>query len=246
MKSSLETIAVRFVVTLTTLLGGGALALFGVFLFHGSFAVVDLGLSPAEILVWDLTLGVLFCLQHSVMVRQSVRRRFERVFPPHLYGTAYTWASATLLLALVLLWQESPVVVARLEGAGRWVARAIFLGALPGMFWSARSIAHFDPFGVRPVRARLRGREPRPGTFSIRGAYRWVRHPQYFLVLLLLWACPDLTADRLLLNVLLSAWVVLGTTLEERDLVVDFGDRYIQYQRRVPMLIPWRGPAGRD
>jgi protein-S-isoprenylcysteine O-methyltransferase Ste14 len=36
--------------------------------------------------------------------------------------------------------------------------------------------------------------------------------------------------------------VVVGTVWEERDLVAEFGDTYRDYQRRVPMLIPWRIP----
>jgi protein-S-isoprenylcysteine O-methyltransferase Ste14 len=68
-----------------------------------------------------------------------------------------------------------------------------------------------------------------------------VRHPQYFLTLVILWAYPDLTADRLLLDGMFTAWIVLGTMLEERDLIEDFGEDYIEYRQHVPMLIPWRG-----
>ena len=74
------------------------------------------------------------------------------------------------------------------------------------------------------------------------GAYRWVRHPLYLAFLMLIWSYPTLTPDRLLLNVLWTAWVVVGTMWEERDLVAEFGDTYRYYQRRVPMLIPWRIP----
>ena len=56
------------------------------------------------------------------------------------------------------------------------------------------------------------------------------RHPQYFFTLVLLWAYPDLTA-----------WTVLGSVLEERDLVEEFGTDFVAYQRDVSMLIPWRG-----
>jgi protein-S-isoprenylcysteine O-methyltransferase Ste14 len=56
----------------------------------------------------------------------------------------------------------------------------------------------------------------------------------------LFWSCPSLTADRLLFNILWTAWVVMGTILEERDLVDDFGDSYRDYQANVPMLVPHR------
>ena len=67
-----------------------------------------------------------------------------------------------------------------------------------------------------------------------------MRHPLYSLLLVLLWTCPDVTADRLLLNGLFTAWIVVGALLEERDLVREFGESYREYQRRVPMLVPWK------
>jgi len=76
--------------------------------------------------------------------------------------------------------------------------------------------------------------------FTLRGPYRWVRHPLYLFSLVFFWSFPDLTADRLLFNVLWTAWVFLGTVLEERDLVELFGQTYREYQRDVPMILPLR------
>ncbi len=58
-------------------------------------------------------------------------------------------------------------------------------------------------------------------------------------------ANPDLTLDRLLLNLLFTVFVIVGTLFEERDLVATFGEAYRSYQRKVPMLIPWRIRPGR-
>jgi len=74
------------------------------------------------------------------------------------------------------------------------------------------------------------------------GTYRWVRHPMYFVVLLMIWSYPVLTVDRLLFNMLWTIWIVIGTVLEERDLTAKFGDDYREYQRKVPMLFPTRIP----
>jgi protein-S-isoprenylcysteine O-methyltransferase Ste14 len=67
-----------------------------------------------------------------------------------------------------------------------------------------------------------------------------VRHPLYFFTLVLIWSSPDITLDRLLFNVLFTGWIVMGTRLEERDLVAEFGEHYRAYQRYVPMLIPYK------
>ena len=118
--------------------------------------------------------------------------------------------------------------------------RGAFLAALACMVWGFGSLKHFDPIGVGPLLAHLRG-VPAPAIpLSIRGPYRWVRHPIYSLMLVLIWAAPQATADRLLFNLLWTVWMIVATRLEERDLVAEFGQPYVEYQRAVPMLVPLR------
>ena len=75
------------------------------------------------------------------------------------------------------------------------------------------------------------------------GPYRWVRHPLYFLSIVLIWAHPAITTDRLMFNMLWTLWIILGAHLEERDLMARFGRDYWQYQQCVPMLLPYRQPC---
>ncbi|HEX7503629.1 MAG TPA: isoprenylcysteine carboxylmethyltransferase family protein, partial [Syntrophales bacterium] len=86
------------------------------------------------------------------------------------------------------------------------------------------------------------GRQLRAPNFVLRGPYRWVRHPLYFFTLVLIWSVPDVSIDRLLFNVLWTLWIVLGACLEEKDLIVEFGETYRRYRKNVPMLFPWRFP----
>ena len=154
----------------------------------------------------------------------------------------YSIASGIGLLPLIVLWQRTPLLLA-IDGAPRWALRSLFVVAGAAFLWAVRALGSFDTFGVEPIRAHLRGVEARSLPLAIRGPYRWVRHPLYGLFLVLLWACPDVTADRILFAVLFTAWLVVGTRLEERDLVRQFGESYREYQRRVPMLVPWKIPA---
>ena len=102
------------------------------------------------------------------------------------------------------------------------------------------ALGSLDPFGLKSIRHQLDNTEPSPVRFTVRGPYRWVRHPLYSFYLLMIWSYPDLTADRLVFNVLFTGWMVVGTFLEERDLVTTFGDDYREYRKKVPMLLPHR------
>ena len=109
------------------------------------------------------------------------------------------------------------------------------------MVWALVAL-RADMLGLRPVVSHLRGRaEDANSDFVVRGPYRLIRHPLYLAALLVIWAGPQLTADRLLFNVLWSVWIVVGAKLEERDLEDEHGETYVRYRREVSMLFPWRG-----
>lgn len=61
------------------------------------------------------------------------------------------------------------------------------------------------------LKARAQNTEDYPAVFIVRRPYRWVRHPRYLVAIMLLWSCVDFTSDRLLLSVLWTDWVCLGT-----------------------------------
>ena len=77
----------------------------------------------------------------------------------------------------------------------------------------------------------------------ITGLYRWMRHPLYTGGLLLIWLMPVMTLNLLTIFIWLTLYLIVGAKLEEKRLLVEFGDQYREYQQQVPMLIPgWRRP----
>jgi protein-S-isoprenylcysteine O-methyltransferase Ste14 len=228
------------VLLIANVLGGASLVLFGLFLFGVSFARVDLWHSEAHILAWDSLLCLMFFVQHSGMVRKAFRRRMAAWVPEHYHGALYTVASAAALFVLVLFWQSSTMTLLSVQGVARWLMQAMFFASLLGMFWGMLALRGFDAFGNQAVIAHISGLAPASTPFAVRGPYRWVRHPLYFFTLVMIWTSPDITLDRLLFNVLFTGWIVVGTRLEERDLVAEFGEHYSVYQRHVPMLIPYK------
>jgi methanethiol S-methyltransferase len=227
---------------LTTIIGTGSLLLFGVFLFFGPLQLAPMGYSEPVALAWDGLLSLVFFAQHSGMLRRGFRTRLARIIPPHYHAALYAILSGVVLTVLIVFWQSSATVLYSLKGSPRWLVRGLFFLAMGGFAWGVYALRSFDPLGLTAIRAHRRGKQLPPQELVVRGPYLWVRHPLYLFSILLIWSCPDMTADRLFFDVFWTVWIYLGTVLEEADLVAAFGEAYRDYQRTVPRMIPWRWP----
>lgn len=72
------------------------------------------------------------------------------------------------------------------------------------------------------------------------GLLRYVRHPMYaglLLVLIGFWLYVPTTAN-LITVVLAAVYILIGIQLEERSLIRRYGEEYLKYKKRVPMLVP--------
>jgi protein-S-isoprenylcysteine O-methyltransferase Ste14 len=188
----------------------------------------------------DATLLVLFGLQHSVMARESFKRRWTRVVPPAVERSTYLVATCMVLGLLFWLWRpiagpivwrvDAPSVTALL-----W---SLFASGWTLVLVSTFLIDHFELFGLRQVLARWAGRPMPTHEFRTPFLYRHVRHPLYLGILLGVWSAPVMTAGRLLFASGTTAYILVGIAFEERDLMARFGERYRRYRREVGMLVP--------
>lgn len=220
-------------------LGGGGMLAWLAFLLVGPWVQPRFGLERGGRLLMDTFLCLFFFTQHSVMVRRGFRLKMTRIVHADLHGAIYAAASGICLLILTSLWQPvGPALWIPPDGL-RWAMMAIFLAAGAGAWWGSSSLGGFDALGVRPAMRVFKDRKPVAAIpFTVRGPYRWVRHPLYLFSLIIIWSGPVFTTDRLLHNGLWTAWIILGATLEERDLVGCFGKAYRSYRKTVPMLLP--------
>ncbi len=189
----------------------------------------------------DLGLLALFALQHSIMARPGFKRWWTRLVPPAAERSTYVLLSS---LALgVLMWQWRPI------GGEVWDART---PALRGALWTGfglgwllvlgatLQINHFDLFGLRQAWLFLRGRAYTRVPFQVPVLYRIVRHPLYVGWIVAFWCTPTMTATHLVFALVATAYILVAIRFEERDLVRAHGAGYLDYRRRVPMLVPVR------
>ena len=195
--------------------------------------------STAVAIVIDLILLSIFAVQHSVMARPAFKRVWTRIVPEPIERSTYVLAATAALALIMWLWRPLPAEVWHVPATpARIVLYAISLAGWALVLISTFAIDHFDLFGVRQVVRHLRGQPGADPDFRTPALYRTVRHPLYLGFVIAFWAAPTMTAGRLLFAAVTTGYILVAVRFEEHDLVGVFGDRYRNYRRQVPMLVP--------
>jgi methanethiol S-methyltransferase len=190
-------------------------------------------------------LWTVYCIVHSALISVTVTDFLRCVLGDRyrFYRLIFNIFSVGTLVPL-LMYSHS----ARFEteplftwgGYMRIIQYCLIALAAVLVLTSARHYGMLQFLGIQQIlHGRSKGGMTESGELDSSGALGVIRHPWYVAVFILLWT-GDLTPSKIIINVILSGYLVIGTLLEERKLVLEFGDRYKLYQRQVSMFIPLR------
>jgi protein-S-isoprenylcysteine O-methyltransferase Ste14 len=198
--------------------------------------------SPLSVaLAINLSLMSLFAIQHSVMARKPFKQWWTQFIPKSVERSTYVLLASLSLLLLFWQWRPLPAIVWQIEDPemAAVITGVSFFGWVI-VFTSTFLINHFELFGLHQVANNLAGRNMPAPAFRTPLYYNFVRHPIYLGFIIAFWAAPTMSVGHLLFAAVTTAYIFVGILLEERDLVDLFGDDYLDYTRRVSMLVPWR------
>lgn len=183
----------------------------------------------------------LFGLQHSIMARGWFKDFFAKYFPRPIERSTFVLLSGLLLFNLVYQWQPIGGIIWSIEPDTTlyYTLYVLFFIGWTILLVSSFLINHFDLFGLRQTFLELQNKPYTPLNFKVKSFYKYVRHPLYFGMLLGMWVTPIMSVTHLLFAISITIYVIIGTRLEEKDLVKEFGDTYKDYQKSKPMLIPF-------
>ena len=186
-----------------------------------------------------LCLGwILFSVLHSFLADHTLKKKLSQSSPRFFtyYRLFYTLFAFATFAAVVgyQVFLDSPLLYTSnvfLEIAGWIVAGTgvvIMFICIKKYFLSLSGLKSL--FANAVVANELR----------IDGIHRYVRHPLYLGTFLAIWGAwivyPFLSL--LLSNVIITGYTLAGIVLEERKLVIEFGNDYLDYKKRVPTLLP--------
>lgn len=191
-----------------------------------------------QALIIDLGLFAVFALQHSIMARPAFKKWWTKIIPAAAERSTYVLASSLILAAIVYFWQPLGGVIWQLENTTAIaVVYAVFAIGWAILFLASFQINHFDLFGLRQVWLYSRGKPYTELTFKTPWLYRYCRHPLYVGLMIGLWAAPTMTVAHLVFALGCTGYIMVGTRLEEHDLVNSLPE-YGNYKNSVPMFLP--------
>ena len=189
-------------------------------------------------------LWICWCVLHSLLITGTINDWFLRKGGLLLGSYRIVYILISILTLIPVLWYQYSLPQQQLiSWSSPWrILQAMLLLYALIMFYGGKQVYDTNYFlGLRQWRNYRRRLKPAHLPFTCRGILRYVRHPWYSGGLAFLWGLGPHTDVTLMVRIILSLYLIIGTLLEERKLVRKLGKPYLHYRQQVPMLIPWRG-----
>ena len=188
-------------------------------------------------------LWIAYCAIHSYLISVSFTNIITRLLENYyaFYRLFYVIFSLVLLVLLINYTSQVDNEIIISYSLPWSVIRYIFMyGSLLLFFWAF--FFNYDSlsfFGIRQILNFGKVKKENPSDeIKKNGLLGVIRHPMYLCLIIFLWSQTFKKID-IIVNAILTIYVIIGTLLEEKKLVLEFGDAYVKYQKDVPMLIPF-------
>lgn len=190
-----------------------------------------------QIAIWNIGLITLFSVQHSVMARDWFKDWITAVMPKSVERITYILLTSFVLAILISQWQ--PFGTYFWDFRGSWIGYGMYLVSFIGLGISTMSVMLINSKSFLGIDQLQSADGTAHKEFIMPLFYNYVRHPIYFGLLLAFWTVPAMSDSGLLFSIYMTLYIIVGSHLEERNLVKTFGEDYKYYQKQVPMLIPF-------
>lgn len=179
-----------------------------------------------------------FAAIHSIVASLRFKRFLRRRLGPRvdtLYMPAFSIMAVLTILPLAYVLYNNP-------GPFLYIVPSPWRWLMVGGQLAAAIVAP-RAFRDAPHRFRVSSQLSGPGTaeaghLDIRGVYRRVRDPFLLSGLIIMWLTPFMTVNLLIVYILTTVYLYLGSLHWESRLLVQFGDEYREYRKKVHRIIP--------
>ncbi len=177
-----------------------------------------------------------FAVFHSILAMDHAKNKAAKLMGKgyRYYRLIYSVISFPLIIPAYLVWaaysKSSPLIYAIPDDLSPLVI-LVRLSALGLFFYAALQTDILEFIGIK---------REKKNSLITRGPYAIVRHPLYVAGILILITNMRMTQIDLLAVLLISGYCVIGAFIEEKRLLLVYGDEFKEYKEQVSMFIPMK------
>jgi protein-S-isoprenylcysteine O-methyltransferase Ste14 len=175
----------------------------------------------------------------SLRFTDYLKRKLEAQY--RFYRLFYNIIAVITLIPVLLYSRNLSGYVVFYWSDSFYVIKMILMTVVVLLFiFGALKYDMFELLGIRQIVSGKSGLAiAKDGNISTSGILSLTRHPWYLAALIFIWICDQtISTSTLIINIILTGYIVLGTMIEEKKLIAKYGDEYRQYQKEVSMLFP--------
>ena len=219
------------------------LALAGLIPYGFGLGEKGVGVNPV---LWNSFLVLIWGVIHTGMARPRFKHTLIKIIPEATERSSYILMAGITSVALIAFWKTIPGQIWHIETTSiAYILWAVFVFGWIFLLGATFAINHFDLFGLRQVFMNFKNMERPPLEFTKRAMYKYIRHPIQTGVLIGVWATPSMTKTQIVLSIGFTIYIFIGLWFEERDLISEHGDDYLQYRKEAGKLLPKFGSSGK-
>ena len=190
-----------------------------------------------------IILWIIWCIIHSSMISLTVTGYLKKRLGSYykFYRLFFNlFALATLIPLILYSLSLRDRVLFRWEGSMIIIQIALLIIVLSLFITGALKYDMLRFLGIRQIKSgKSFSTLSESGDIDTSGVLGITRHPWYLGAIIFIWIYyREMYVSTLLVNIILTVYLLIGTVLEERKLIIKFGDKYRDYRKKVSMLFP--------
>lgn len=187
----------------------------------------------------------LFAVSHTLLASSIIKIRLKDKLKDRIafYRIFYNVTSFIILIIIYTLSPKPDILIYDLQAPYDIIVFLLQVAALVGFFIAGSQTDFKEFLGISQI-VRYINHEydindlDEKQTFRMNGLYKYTRHPIYFFSILFLALRPSMDLFYLIFLLCMIGYFFAGSYYEERKMVRNFGDEYLDYQKSVPRIFP--------
>ncbi|MEH0020648.1 MAG: hypothetical protein V6Z89_13395 [Desulfobacter sp.] len=183
---------------------------------------------------------IIWCTVHSILITPWTTAFFRRIFKDRYRYFRLVYNSVAVISLIPVLAFSRGMAGETLFAWDGWLTLPWLVLWGVALFLSVQGYRAYDMGQVSGLRQAMTGPlPPSKSRLNTGGILGITRHPWYLAGLVFLWIrSRHIHLSMVVENLVLCLYLFIGMRLEERKLLMVFGNRYKDYQDRVSPLFP--------